>query len=102
MKEIGKKDLDRHSYEIQIKELTEKTFDGEKYRKENDKLREFAERQTRELEEYKKRISEVDSNIQAKYHKALRQIETMHKDNTELKEDLNQSLMEINTWKNKL
>lgn len=54
-----------------------------------------------ELEEYKKRVSEIDSNVQAKYHKALKQIETMHKDNTELKGDLNQAITDINTWKAK-
>ncbi len=54
-----------------------------------------------ELEEYKKRVSEIDSNVQAKYHKALKQIETMHKDNTELKGDINQAITDINTWKAK-
>jgi hypothetical protein len=47
------------------------------------------------LEEYKKRVSEMDSNIQAKYHKALKQIEIMHKDNSALKLDLDQSRREI-------
>ena len=43
----------------------------------------------------------MDSNVQAKYHKALKQIETMHKDNTDLKGDLNQAISDINTWKAK-
>lgn len=54
-----------------------------------------------ELDEYKKRVSEVDSNVQAKYHKALKQIETMHKDNIDLKGDMNQAISDINTWKAK-
>lgn len=33
-KEVQKKDLDRHSYEVQIKELTEKAADGDRARKE--------------------------------------------------------------------
>lgn len=74
MKEIEKKDLDRHSYEVQIKELTERAFDGDRFKKESDKLKEFIQKQTVELEEYKKRVSEIDSNVQAKYHKALKQI----------------------------
>lgn len=53
------------------------------------------------MDEYKKRVSEVDSNVQAKYHKALKQIETMHKDNTDIKADLNQAINEINNWKAK-
>lgn len=53
------------------------------------------------MEEYKKRVSEIDSNVQAKYHKALKQIESMHKDNSDIKNDLNQAIQEINTWKAK-
>ena len=101
MKEIERKDLDRHSYEIQIKELTERAFDGDKFRKENDKLKEFIQRQTIELDEYKKKSSMIDENVQGKYHKALKQIETMHKDNHDIKNDLNQAMNEIYTWKSK-
>jgi hypothetical protein len=64
-------------------------------------MREFLQKQTIELEEYKKRVSDVDSNVQAKYHKALKQIESMHKDNSDLKNDLNQAILDINTWKAK-
>jgi chromosome segregation ATPase len=46
-------------------------------------------------------VSEVDSNVQVKYHKALKQIENMHKDNTDLKNDLNQAVADINAWKAK-
>jgi BMFP domain-containing protein YqiC len=54
-----------------------------------------------ELEEYKKKSSEVDTNVQAKYHKALKQIEIMHRDNSDIKNDLNQAISDINTWKAK-
>jgi len=54
---MERKDLDRHSYEIQIKELTEKAFDGDRFKKDSDKMREFIQKQTIELEEYKKRVS---------------------------------------------
>jgi len=46
LKEIERRDLDRHSYEIQIKELTERAFDGERLKKESDKMREFIQKQT--------------------------------------------------------
>lgn len=81
--------------------MTERAFDGDKSKKESDKLKEFIQKQTVELEEYKKRVSEIDSNVQAKYVKALKQIEAMHKDNTEIKADLNQAFNDINTWKAK-
>ena len=54
-----------------------------------------------EIEEYKKKVAEIDSNVQAKYHKALKQIESMHKDNSDLKNDQTQAINEINTWKAK-
>ncbi len=38
--------LDRHSYEIQIKELTEKLLSDESCRGENEKLKEFIRRQS--------------------------------------------------------
>lgn len=64
-------------------------------------MREFIQKQTVELDQYKRKVSEIDSNLQAKYHKALKQIESMHKDNTDLKSDLNQAISDITTWKNK-
>ena len=39
-------ELDRHSYEVQIKELTEKLAESSNYRNENDKLKEYIRRQT--------------------------------------------------------
>ena len=44
----------------------------------------------------------MDSNIQVKYHKALKQIESMHKDNSDMKNDLNQAVNDINAWRAKL
>ena len=38
-----------------------------------------------ELEDWKRKASEMDENLQSKYHKALKQIEILHKDNVELK-----------------
>ncbi len=40
--------------------------------------------------------------MQVKYHKALKQIENMHKDNSDLKNDLNQAMTDLNAWKAKL
>jgi hypothetical protein len=45
-KEVQKRDLDRHSYEVQIKELTEKAADGDRTRKEIERLKDFIQRQS--------------------------------------------------------
>ncbi len=93
--------MDRHSYEIQIKELTERAYEADRYKKESDKWREFSQKQAVTINDHKRRGPEVDNNLQGKYHKALKQIETMHKDNSELKTDLNTAISDINTWKAK-
>ena len=58
----------------------------------NQKLKDFIKKQTvsmwltkMELEEWKRKASDMDSNLQNKYHKALKQIEIMHRDNTNFK-----------------
>lgn len=43
----------------------------------------------------------MDSNLQGKYHKALKQIENMHKDNTDLKSELNALRNENGSWRAK-
>lgn len=40
--------------------------------------------------------------IEAKYHKALKQIEVLHKDNTNLKQEASDIHREGIQWKNKL
>jgi cell division protein FtsB len=55
-----------------------------------------------ELEEWRRKASDMDANLQAKYHKALKQIEVMHKDNSELKTENNKLRGDINNWKGKL
>lgn len=55
-----------------------------------------------ELEEWRRKASDMDANLQTKYHKALKQIEVMHKDNTELKAENNQMKSEILNWRGKL
>jgi FtsZ-binding cell division protein ZapB len=42
-----------------------------------------------ELEELRRKSSEVDANLQSKYHKALKQMEIFVKDNTQLKNESN-------------
>ena len=74
---------------MQIKELTEKAADADRIKRDADRLKEFLQKQGAELEEYKRKAAEVDTNLQTKYHKALRQIEIMHKDNSELKGETN-------------
>ncbi len=98
-KEVEKKDLDRHSYEIQIKELSEKISAGATNEKDVNKLKDFIQKQGLELEEYKRKCSDIDVNIQGKYQKALKQVEIMHKDNSELKIESNNLKQEIQNWK---
>lgn len=43
----------------------------------------------------------MDANLQSKYHKALRQLETFHKDNTQLKQDYNSLKNELMSQKSK-
>lgn len=45
-REVQKKELDRHSYEVQIKELASQLGDGESSKVENAKLKEFIQRLT--------------------------------------------------------
>jgi hypothetical protein len=45
-REHERKDLDRHSYEIQIKELSQKVLEESSFRIENGKLKEFLKSQT--------------------------------------------------------
>ena len=44
--EAERRDLDRHSYEIQIKELTQRIAEEASYKTENINLREFLKKQT--------------------------------------------------------
>jgi hypothetical protein len=59
--------LDRHSYEVQIKELAQQISESEGLKNENQKLKDFIRKQAAELEEWKKRMSDVDVNLQRKY-----------------------------------
>lgn len=47
-------------------------------------------------------MSEVDSNLQTKYQKALSQIQAMHKDNSEMKTQSTAMKAEIQSWRVKL
>lgn len=55
----------------------------------NAKLRDYIKKLTAELEELKRKASDMDANLQSKYHKALKQMEVLVKDNTVLKNDTN-------------
>jgi FtsZ-binding cell division protein ZapB len=46
-------------------------------------------------------LSEVDSNLQTKYQKALGQIQSMHKDNSEMKTQATTLKSDIQTWRAK-
>lgn len=95
-KEIEKIHLDRHSYEVQIKELAQRLQEGDGFKLENQKLKDFIRKQTAELEEWKKKTSDIDVNIQRKYENALKQIDTMLQDNIGLKNENNSLKGEVN------
>lgn len=50
-KEVSRKELDRHSYEVLIKELTEKNQYLANFKAESEKLKEFIKKQSVEMEE---------------------------------------------------
>jgi hypothetical protein len=50
-RELERRELDRHSYEVLIKELSEKANEAPKLRTDNDKLREYIKRLSEELEQ---------------------------------------------------
>jgi FtsZ-binding cell division protein ZapB len=43
----------------------------------------------------------MDANLQSKYHKALKQMELLVKDNTEMKSENNALKNELNSWRNR-
>ena len=71
---MSRKDLDRHSYEILIKELTEKNNFLAGFKLENEKLKEFIKRQSMEMEEMQKNRSFNSGELlelQSKYENLL-------------------------------
>jgi FtsZ-binding cell division protein ZapB len=53
------------------------------------------------LEELRRKSSDLDANLQSKYHKALKQMEVFVKDNTQLKNDNASLRQEILQWRSK-
>lgn len=47
---------------------------NESLQADNQKLREFIKKQTIELEDLRRKASDMDANLQSKYHKALKQM----------------------------
>lgn len=43
----------------------------------------------------------MDANLQSKYHKALKQIQTLVKDNSDLKNQVSGFRNELMSWRNK-
>ena len=93
-KEIERRELDRHSYEIQIKELAQQLSESEGLRIEIGKLKEFIRKQSLELEEEKKKTAGIDVNLQNKYNSSLNQIESMF-------QELNQTKAELQSWRSR-
>jgi hypothetical protein len=48
-REIERRELDRHSYEVQIKEILEKNYQSSNLKSENEKLKDFIRRQQLEV-----------------------------------------------------
>ena len=62
-KELEKVELDRHSYEVQIKELTELCQSLESFKIDNNRLKEFVAKQTAEIEDLRRQLQGRDSDI---------------------------------------
>jgi ElaB/YqjD/DUF883 family membrane-anchored ribosome-binding protein len=77
-------------------------MDSDVNKNENQKLKDFIRKQTAELEDWKKRMSDVDVNLQRKYENALRQIDTLLQDNIAIKNESNSAKNEINHLRAKL
>lgn len=101
-KEIERRELDRHSYEIQIKELAERLSETDGIRNENVRLKDFIRRQNGEIEDLKKRVADIDVNLQKKYDNALNQIETMYAENNMLKAENSNLRNELISWRSRL
>lgn len=54
-----------------------------------------------ELEDLRRKASDMDANLQSKYHKALKQMEVLVKDNTQFKNDTNGLKNEVMSWRGK-
>ena len=62
-KELEKVELDRHSYEVQIKELTELCQGLEPLKIDNSRLKEFVVKQTAEIDDLRRQLQGRDSDI---------------------------------------
>ena len=98
LREIERNNLDRHSYEIQIKELTQRLADEESYRGENVKLVEFIKRQQGEIE-YLQGITR-DSNVSADglkqtYERSLEMTNKLTNENLQLRQHIEELRTEL-------
>ena len=84
---MAKKELDRHSYEVQIKELADRVAEAKGMNGENTKLQEVIRRQTLEIEELRRKTETAGTTVQAKYEEALRRLEKMMKERQKLDEE---------------
>lgn len=66
-KAIEKIELDRHSYEVQIRELTELCEMNESYKSDNGRLKDFAARQTSQIEQLERQLQGIDQDLNYKY-----------------------------------
>lgn len=89
-REVDRRELDRHSYEVQIKELAEKNTAYISLKTENDRLRDFIRRQTLELEEFQKKsiISMSLEALQSKYDGVLHELGLSREKNERLEQEI--------------
>lgn len=66
------------------------------------RLKEFIRKQNLEMEEMKKRMADIDVNLQKKYDNALNQIETMYAENNMLKAENSNLRNEVMSWRSRL
>jgi hypothetical protein len=89
-REVDRRELDRHSYEVQIKELAEKNTAYISLKTENDRLRDFIRRQTLELEELQKKsiMSMSLEALQSKYDGVLHELGLSREKNERLEQEI--------------
>jgi DNA repair exonuclease SbcCD nuclease subunit len=102
-REVERRELDRHSYEIQIKELAERNVLSNNLKSENDRLKDFIRRQTQELEELQKQNLQAMNMeaLQSKYEGVLNELRISRDQNEASQTSISRLNLEISEWRSK-
>ena len=94
--EVEEKELDRHSYEVQIKELAQQLAESGTFKFENVKLKEFIKKQIDEIEMLKGKTQTHQEGFSQKYEESLLQIDKILLENRNLCEETEQLKRRVN------